>query len=146
MVGIGMVPETHRDLLDVQTAVLATVGEDGRPQVTATWFYYDAVDDRLKLWLLDNRQKTRNMRANPRVTLFILDPRNQFRTLEIRAEARLAPDPDLVLERRIAPKYGIPDFRMFDGEGDTRSAVTLTVVKVNALDLAPPEWEDVAPR
>lgn len=100
----------------------------------------------MKLWLIDGRQKTKNMSANPNVTLFILDPRNQFRTLEIRAKAEVAADPELVLEKRIAPKYGIADFRRFDQEGDTRSRVTLHPVKINILDQTPPDWGSVTPR
>lgn len=111
-----------------------------------TWFLYDETDETVKLWLIDGRQKTKNMSANPNVTLFILDPRNQFRTLEIRAKAEVAADPELVLEKRIAPKYGIADFRRFDQEGDTRSRVTLHPVKINILDQAPPDWGSVTPR
>jgi PPOX class probable F420-dependent enzyme len=140
------VPESHRDLLDVQTAVLATIGKDGMPQLTAMWFLYDDSDATVKLWLLDKRQKTKNLRLNQNATLFILDPRNQFRTLEIRAKATLAPDPTLAVMRRVAAKYGIPDFSMFDEPGDTRSVVTLRPTKINILDEAPPDWGSVAPR
>ncbi|MCC8249961.1 TIGR03618 family F420-dependent PPOX class oxidoreductase [Saccharothrix luteola] len=146
MEGIVQIPESHRDLLDVQTAALSTIGSDGRPQVTATWFIYDENEGTVKMWLLDHRQKVKNMRANPRVTLFILDPRNQFRALEIRADAELAADPEMVLERQVSPKYYYPDFRRYEPNGETRSAVTLHIVKVNALDEPPPDWEDVTPR
>ena len=30
------IPDSHRDLLDAQVATLATVGADGRPQLSAT--------------------------------------------------------------------------------------------------------------
>lgn len=36
-------------------------------------------------------EKTKNLRRDPRVTFFILDPANPFRTLEIRADAVLHP-------------------------------------------------------
>ena len=32
------VPESHRYLLDAQVATLATIGPDGRPQLTVVWF------------------------------------------------------------------------------------------------------------
>jgi hypothetical protein len=32
------VPAPHRDLLDVQFATLATIGPDGRPQLSEAWF------------------------------------------------------------------------------------------------------------
>ncbi len=34
-------PETHRDLLKSDVAILATIGKDGHPQVTATCFLFD---------------------------------------------------------------------------------------------------------
>ena len=43
-------PEIHRDLLEAPVAVLSTVGRDGFPQVTATWFLFDQEDGALKLW------------------------------------------------------------------------------------------------
>ena len=47
---MNTVPESHRDLLASDVAVLATVGPDGYPQVTALWFLLDE-DGALKLSL-----------------------------------------------------------------------------------------------
>ena len=35
------VPSSHVDLLDAAIATLATIGPDGRPQVSAVWFLND---------------------------------------------------------------------------------------------------------
>ena len=35
------VPESHADLLSSAVTTLATMGQDGYPQVTATWFLLD---------------------------------------------------------------------------------------------------------
>jgi hypothetical protein len=43
-------PETHHDLLESDVAILATIGRDGYPQVTALWFLFDE-DDIVKLSL-----------------------------------------------------------------------------------------------
>ncbi|MGH3157719.1 MAG: pyridoxamine 5'-phosphate oxidase family protein [Streptosporangiaceae bacterium] len=32
------IPESHRDLLDGRFATLATIGPDGRPQLSEVWF------------------------------------------------------------------------------------------------------------
>jgi len=32
------IPESHRDLLQSGVAIMATIGPDGRPQVSALWF------------------------------------------------------------------------------------------------------------
>ncbi len=129
------VPESHRELLTTDTAILATNGPDGLPQVTAVAFYHDTTDDLVKISLNDTRQKTRNLRRDPRATLFILDPANRLRTLEIRAEAELIADPDLEFCRTAGAKYGA-DFHRHDRPGETRSQVVLHPIKVNAADLS----------
>lgn len=131
----GAVPESHRDLLETDTAILATNGPDGRPQVTAVAFYHDKADDLVKISLNNTRQKTRNLRRDPRATLFILDPANRLRTLEIRAEAELIADPDLEFCRTAGAKYNA-DFHRHDQPGETRSQVVLHPTKVNVADLS----------
>jgi PPOX class probable F420-dependent enzyme len=131
----AVVPESHRDLLDTHTAILVTNGPDGRPQVTAVAFYHDNADDLVKISLNDTRQKTRNLRRDPRATLFILDPANRLRTLEIRADAELLADPDLEFCRTAGAKYDA-DFHRHDKPGETRSQVVLHPTKVNAGDLS----------
>ena len=53
-----------------------------------------------------------------------------YRTLEIRARAKIEPDPGYVLADKVAAKYGA-DLRTMDRPGDTRIAVTMEPVKVN---------------
>jgi PPOX class probable F420-dependent enzyme len=128
------VPEEFRDLLDAPVAALATIGPDGRPQVTAVAFLHDKDDDLVKVSLNDSRQKTKNLRRDPNATLFILDPATPYRTLEIRARAELVPDPDFAFAAVAGTKYDA-DFHDRDLPGETRSIVTLHPVKVNATDL-----------
>jgi PPOX class probable F420-dependent enzyme len=73
MTAAPTVPESHRDLLDGRFATLATVGPDGRPQLSEVWFL--AEDDAVRVSLNVTRQKTRNLVANPVVSLLLLDPR-----------------------------------------------------------------------
>src|SRR4051812_22039142 len=95
------VPDTHVDLVDApNTAVLTTVGADGQPQSTAVWFLIDD-DGLLKTSITTDRQKYKNLARHPKATLFIFDPANPFKTLEIRADVELTPDPDKAL---------VPDF------------------------------------
>jgi nitroimidazol reductase NimA-like FMN-containing flavoprotein (pyridoxamine 5'-phosphate oxidase superfamily) len=58
-----LIPDTHRDLLETQVATLATVGVDGRPQLSEIWFL--AEDGTIRLSLNTSRQKTKNLRRNP---------------------------------------------------------------------------------
>src|SRR5690348_10546782 len=102
---MATIPTSHADLLDSQIAVLATLGPDGVPQVTALWFLHEA-DGLLKLSLNTRRQKVKNLRRHPACTLLIVDPANPYRTLEIRAHAELSPDDDYAFADRLGRKYG----------------------------------------
>jgi PPOX class probable F420-dependent enzyme len=131
---MNTIPESHQDLLATSVAMLATVGQDGYPQVTALWFLLDD-DGLVKLSLNTARQKTKNLRAHPECTLFILDRANPMRTLEIRATAEISPDDDYAFATKLGRRYGGIDLRMMDRPGESRIVVTLRPVKVNALDL-----------
>jgi PPOX class probable F420-dependent enzyme len=124
------IPESHRDLLDTDVAMLATNGRDGYPQVTALWFLYE--DGEIKLSLNTGRQKVKNLRQHPECTLFILDRANPMRYLEVRANAVLTPDDDYSFATTLAAKYGGTDLRSRDKPGETRVVVTLHPVKIYA--------------
>src|SRR4051794_34062595 len=100
-------PESYQDLLNAPVAVLATIGQDGYPQVTALWFLFD--DGTLKLSLNTTRQKVKNLQAHSECTLFIIDPANPYRTLEVRARAEITPDADYTFARKLGAKYGGAD-------------------------------------
>ena len=124
------IPDSHADLLDApNTAVLTTVGADGLPQSTAVWFLVD--DGVLKTSALTSRQKYRNLRDNPKATLFVLDPANPFRTLEVRATVELSPDPDKALLPKFAARYDTP-VEVLDQPGE-RVAVSLIPQRVIAF-------------
>lgn len=123
-------PESHKDLLTADVAVLATQGHDGYPQVTALWFLLDD-DGVLRLSLNTSRQKTKNLREHAECTLFIFDPTTPYRTIEIRARAEIAPDPDYAFADKLGRKYGGADLRANDQPGESRVVVTLHPVKVN---------------
>lgn len=127
-------PETHRDLLGTDVAILATIGEDGYPQVTALWFLFDE-DGMLKLSLNTARQKVKNLRQHHECTLFILDRANPYRTLEVRARAELSPDHDYAFADKLGRKYGA-DLRVMDQPGEQRIVVTLRPAKINAIDMS----------
>ncbi len=125
------IPESHRDLLDAPVATLATLGPDGRPQLSAVWFLAD--DEGIRVSLNSTRQKTRNLEANPVVNLFVLDPADPMRYLEVRGDASLALDADYAFADQVGAKYGGVDLRQMDGEGETRVVVTIHPTRVNAV-------------
>jgi PPOX class probable F420-dependent enzyme len=129
---VNTIPESHRDLLESDVAVLATIGSDSRPQLSAVWFLAD--DDGIRLSLNTSRQKVRNLRANPAVNLFILDRVAPTRYLEIRGDADVVDDSAYALADRVGQKYGA-DLRTFDGANPHRVAVTIRPTRVNAVDM-----------
>jgi PPOX class probable F420-dependent enzyme len=108
------IPDSHRDLLSGTFATLATVGPDGRPQVSEVWFLADG--DTLQFSLNTARQKTRNLRRNPACTAFLLDVANPYRYLEVRGDAEVIPDGDYSFAERLGAKYGA-DLRAIDQPG-----------------------------
>jgi PPOX class probable F420-dependent enzyme len=74
---------SYRDILDKKGfAHLATVGTDGRPQVTPVWVDFDGTHVRINT--ARGRVKDRNLGQNPRVALSVLDPDNPYRYVQIR--------------------------------------------------------------
>jgi PPOX class probable F420-dependent enzyme len=125
-------PESHRDLLDAAVASLATIGQDGFPQLTEIWFVYE--EGELKLSLNRARLKTRNLLERPQCSLLILDLQNPYRYLEVRGSARIEPDDDYEFAARVGAKYDT-DVRAHDRPGETRVTVTLEPVNVYAVDM-----------
>lgn len=126
------IPVSHRDLLDGQVATLATIGPDGRPQLSEVWFL--AEGDTVSLSLNTGRQKTRNLMANPAANLFLLDLAVPYRYLEIRGDAEITPDDDYSFADRVGAKYN-SDLRQRDQAGQSRVKVTIRPVRINAIDM-----------
>lgn len=101
------VPTEFADLLSVETAafaMLATIQEDGTPQLTPIWFDQEGSD--LRVNTVAGRVKARNMQSRPQVALLILDPQNPYRYIQIRGEAKLNNDIDAVEHTHfLAQKY-----------------------------------------
>jgi PPOX class probable F420-dependent enzyme len=86
------IPVSHYDLLSQPVhGVLTTLMPDGQPQSSIVWVDYDGNHVLVNTTL--ERQKGRNMRANPRVTLLVIDPANSSRWIEIRGRVvSITPD------------------------------------------------------
>ena len=61
---------------------LTTLMRDGSPQVTIVWVDLDG--DRILINTAEGRQKPRNLRRDPRVTLSIADQENPYASASIR--------------------------------------------------------------
>ena len=127
------IPDPFRDLLSAQTATLATVGSDGRPQLSEVWFL--AEGETVSVSLNSSRQKMKNLLRNPACTVFILDVANPYRYLELRGDAEITPDPDYTFADKVGAKYGGASLREHDRTGETRYLVTIRPVRVNAVNM-----------
>jgi PPOX class probable F420-dependent enzyme len=129
------VPDSHAELLQAPLATLATVGSDGRPQLSTVWFLAD--DGKVRFSLNTTRQKVKNLQVNPAIGVHIQDTTNPIRYLELRGDARIEPDDDYVFAERLGAKYGGIDLRAMDAGGPGRRVVvTVEPSRVNAIDLA----------
>src|SRR6266516_259139 len=80
---IVAIPDTHCDLLVKPIhGVLSTMMSDGQPQSSIVWADYDGTYVLINTTL--ERQKGRNMRTNPKVSLLVIDPRDVSRWIEVR--------------------------------------------------------------
>jgi PPOX class probable F420-dependent enzyme len=79
------IPDTHRDLLvGPLYGVLSTMMQDGQPQSSLVWVDFDGTYVLINTTL--ERQKGRNMRANPKVALLVIDPKDSSRWIEVRGK------------------------------------------------------------
>jgi PPOX class probable F420-dependent enzyme len=125
---MASIPDSHRDLLTLPVATLATLDPDGRPQLTEVWFL--AEDGELKISLNTSRQKVRNLQRDPRCSVLVLDLANPYRYVELRGDAVITADDDYAFADRLGGKYGA-DLRENDRPGDTRVVVTVRPARVH---------------
>ena len=127
----GAVPISHTGLLQAPVGVLATVGADGFPQVTAVWFLWDETAEVVRLSLNTARQKVKNLKERPEASFLIIDPASPYKTVELRGRVEIEPDDDYAFAAQVGKKYGGADLKSMDRPGETRVKVTLRPAKVN---------------
>ena len=98
------IPASHLDLLTRPICgVLTTMGADGQPQSSLVWVDHDGECARVNTTL--ERQKGRNLLANPKVSLLVVDPDDTGRFIQIRGDAELVSDGRRRPPRRADPAY-----------------------------------------
>lgn len=129
------------ELTDAQRAVIAstpvvalsTIGPQGTPQTTATWFVLDD-DGLVRISLNGARQKVRNLQRNPAVSALFINPQNASQTVELRGTATVALEGSKALVDKVKAKYDT-DVSSLDQPGETRYAVTIQPEKVLTFGL-----------
>jgi PPOX class probable F420-dependent enzyme len=98
------IPASHLDLLTRPICgVLTTMGGDGQPQSSLVWVDFDGACARVNTTL--ERHKGRNLLANPKVSLLVVDPGNPGRYLQLRGDAELVTDDALAHLDALTRKY-----------------------------------------
>ena len=105
-------------------------GPTGHPQVTAIWVILDG--DLVVTSLASVRQKLKNLTAHPQATVFAIDPANPYRTLEVRGDVTIEPDPEFETLKKVLRAYGT-DLASFPGPLEGRVTITLRPTRVVAL-------------
>ncbi|TCC57687.1 PPOX class F420-dependent oxidoreductase [Kribbella pittospori] len=125
------IPAGFEELLSSTTvAFVGTIGKRGEPQVTPLWFLWDG--ERVRISLVEGRQKLRNLQRDPRISVVIVDPARPTYYLELRGRVdELVPDPDLALEQAIARKY-TGDWEDVEPPGTTRYAAAIIVERTTS--------------
>jgi PPOX class probable F420-dependent enzyme len=80
---MSIIPDSHKDLLENPiTATFTTVSPSNKPENTAVWFSWDG--EYILVNSIEGRRKPENIRNNPNVALFVLDPKNDERWIDVR--------------------------------------------------------------
>jgi len=88
------IPESHLDLIaGPYYAVFTTINPEGGPENTLVWCSWDG--EHVLVNTAKGRRKDRNVRSNPQVALFVLDPEDMFRWIDVRGiVSEIVPDPE----------------------------------------------------
>lgn len=120
------------ELLANPTAVLATNGHDGHPQLTAVWYIVE--DDRICISITDSTRKAENLATDGRCSVLIFHPETPNYYAEVRGVARIDLDHDYVFADRLGQRYDT-DMRSFDNADTRRLLAAIEPLKVNVTDV-----------
>ena len=120
------VPDRFHDLLESATlGHLATVAEDGRPEVNPVWFLWDG--EHVLISVRASTRKYRNVCRDPRLAMSLLDEANPQRYVEIRGEVvAFERYDDLTFVNQLSRKYTGDDYQ-YGHAGEERYKLTVRV-------------------
>lgn len=125
----AQVPETLAPLLSSTVlATLATVRSDGAPAIAHVWVDY--VDGHILTSSPLGSRKGRNIRAEPRVAMDVVDPADPWRYLQLRGHVvEIRPDDDLLFIDRLSRRYRGVDYAVRD---EAREIYVIEIDQVKA--------------
>jgi PPOX class probable F420-dependent enzyme len=97
-------PDDAKALLDSNVFVtLATINDDGSPQLTVNWVKHDG--DEVLISTIRGRRKERNLRRDPRVSVLAVNPDNPHNYLEVRGTVTVTEEGGAELIDELSEKY-----------------------------------------
>ena len=132
------IPNTHGDLFQKPVhGVLTTMMPDGVPQSSIVWVDYDGEDVLINTTL--ERQKGRNLQANPKVTVLVIDPNDSSCWVEVRGLVReMTRDGAEVHADKLTQRY-CPGKRHFYGDiypPEQKEKETRVIVKIEPIKIS----------
>jgi PPOX class probable F420-dependent enzyme len=121
-------PKVQKILRSKAFAHLATIGPDGAPQSSPTWFLWDG--ERIMFTHTTTRQKYRNIQRDPRVAVSITDVEAPYAYAELRGRVeRIEPDPTGAF-------YRYPGQTLWGYQGDPRMILYVKIEYVASQNLS----------
>jgi PPOX class probable F420-dependent enzyme len=127
------IPDGFKDILNKRGyAHLATLMQDGSPQVTPVWYDFDG--NYIRINTAKGRLKDKNMRRAKQVALSIQDPDNPYRYLAIRGDIEEITEngADAHIDS-LAKKYLDKDRYPFRAPGEVRVIYKIRPEKVSTM-------------
>lgn len=101
--------------LDRNYGVVTTLRRDGSPQMTVVWLDWDG--ERVLFNTAEGRVKPRNLRRNPVVGVFVMNPEDPYQWIAVSGRAELTHDGAVEHIDKLAKKYrGRDTFGLSPGE------------------------------
>ncbi len=112
-------------------AVITTLRADGSPHSTVVWVDIDGDD--LIFNTATGRAKELHLKADPRVSVAILDPANPYQWIAVTGTAKLESDGAVEMIDRLSNKYQGKDYpREWMAPGEVRVTGRITPEKIDA--------------
>jgi PPOX class probable F420-dependent enzyme len=126
------IPPSHMDLLRRPIcAVVTTMMPDGRPQSSIVWADHDG--ECVRVATTRERRKGRNLRANPKVSLLVVDPDDTARYVCVLGDAELTEEGAIEHLDELTRQYTRhPRFYGYVYPVEQRAAETRIICRIHA--------------
>lgn len=124
--------EAHRSFIrNPYYAVVTTIRPDGTPHSTVVWV--DEEDGDILFNTAQGRAKERNLKANPEVSVTVVNPENPYQWVAVSGPATLTADGGKAMIDRLSNKYQGKDYpEEWMAPGEVRVTGRVTPRRVDA--------------